>query len=385
MPPGHRRPAKRDDGILQEIFTILPWWAPIVLLVLADGGIAVAGNANQWTDGMTHNFMFTATVIIGLTGVSAWIEKARHRKLLATTRELDHLKALTPTQFEDIVLAAYRKHGYTGSLTGRGADGGVDVILERKGETTYVQCKRWRTAIISVDAVRALKGSMATEGVTRGIFVCCGRFTPEAERYAASSGITTVGGEALLDLIRDVTGPPSGTPSSAALPDATAPEPVMTPAPPCPRCEAPMVRRRGRNGEFWAARDSPAAAAPGNSSRPAGDSSAAESQSPLGTHAKPAPAGGLTPVRLPDGSVVLVVLDHVELAVAAGLDGTGGRVAEADPDLVDDDLVAADLLAGALTLRGGEAALHQPAGDHDTVAGGQARPRARRSGRIRWR
>jgi hypothetical protein len=61
-----------------------------------------------------------------------------------------------------------------------------------------------------------------------------------------------------------------------------------------------------------------------------------------------------------------------ELAVATGLVGPGGRVAEADPELVDDALVAADLLTGALTLRGGEAALHQPAGDHDTVAGGQA-------------
>ena len=70
----------------------------------------------------------------------------------------------------------------------------------------------------------------------------------------------------------------------------------------------------------------------------------------LAPHAKPAPAGVLTPVRSAGSAPgVLVVLDHVELAAAPGLDSaTGGREAEADTDFVDDQLVAADLLAGAL-------------------------------------
>jgi len=273
MPPRHRRPAKRD-GALHAIFAILPWWGPVAALVAVDGGIVTFGNANQWPAPLTKAWLLPATVIIGGTGIGAWIERFRHRNLLANTRELDHLKALTPRQFEEIVLAAYRKHGYTGGLTGRGADGGVDVILERRGEKTYVQCKRWRTATIAVDPLRALKGSMATEGVTKGIFVCCGRFTTEAERYAADSGITCVDGVTLLVLINGVqpaaapgataptaaTSLPHATPSCPSIPNNQPSAPATDTATPplCPNCEQRMVPRTSKRGQFWGCAGFPA-------------------------------------------------------------------------------------------------------------------------------
>jgi restriction system protein len=184
--------------------------------------------------------------LLGATGIGGLVKKLEHRRLLASARQLDDLRALTPRAFEELVLAAYRRQRWSGSLTGHGADGGVDVILQRGGETVYVQCKRWTWQTIPVEAVRALKGSMATQNVARGIFVCCGRFTAEAQRFAASTGITTVGGEALLDLIRDVTGAvPSTSAARETRPAAT------TAAPTCPRCQVAMVRRTGRHGEFW--------------------------------------------------------------------------------------------------------------------------------------
>jgi restriction system protein len=238
VPNNHRRPKRQDD--LVSIFAAMPWWVLPIVLAAVDGGIVVVANANDLPFSTTKLFIICATVIIGTTGVAGLFEKARLRRLLATTHQLDDLRSLTPLQFEELVLAAYRTQGWSGSLTGRGADGGVDVILERRGEKVFVQCKRWTLRTVPVDAVRALKGSMATEGVARGIFVCCGRFTPEAERYAASSGITVIGGEALLALVRDVTG-------AVPVPQVAAAE-----APPlCPRCQRRMVSRSGPHGGFW--------------------------------------------------------------------------------------------------------------------------------------
>jgi hypothetical protein len=116
---------------------------------------------------------------------------------------------------------------------------------------------------VPVEAVRALKGSMATQNVARGIF--CGRFTAEAQRYAASSGITTVGGEALLDLVREVTGAVPSTSTSAARET----RPAATTAAPTPALPGRNgARRTGRHGEFWGCAGSPAAGARRAARRP---------------------------------------------------------------------------------------------------------------------
>jgi restriction system protein len=255
VPRQHRRPQRQDDD-LTAFFTAVPWWVLPIALLAVDGSILGVAHANDWPWPITKLLLIAATLVIGAAGTAGQLKKAEHRKLLASARQLEDLRALTALAFEELVLAAYRKKGWSGSLTGRGADGGVDVILEQKGEKVFVQCKRWKQTI-PVDAVRALKGSMATEGVAKGIFVCCGRFTAEAEPYAASSGITTVGGEALLQLVREASGDTAiPRPTRHAQPTM---DPVAAAEPPlCPRCQFTMVMRSGSRGRFWGCAQFPA-------------------------------------------------------------------------------------------------------------------------------
>ena len=77
---------------------------------------------------------------------------------LRRQRALADLGALTWQQFEEVIADAFRRHGYrVREVGGRGrADGGVDMLLTRGGETTVVQAKHWRSQRVGVQPVREL-------------------------------------------------------------------------------------------------------------------------------------------------------------------------------------------------------------------------------------
>jgi HJR/Mrr/RecB family endonuclease len=248
--PAHRSPSKRSRGLeddLEQVFAQLPWWAPVVALAVLVTGLLVAGDMNHWPWSTTKLLIFSVMLIIGATGAAGQVEKRRLHKLLVSTRRLDDLRALSWSAFEELILAAYRARGWTGSLTRSGADGGVDVILQKNRDTVFVQCKHWKANTVGVESVRALKGSMATEHVAKGIFVATGSFTAEAQRYAQSSGITLVDGPEVLELVGEVTGEVPGPANPVGGEGTTAP----TASPSCPRCADVMVVRHGSHGIFW--------------------------------------------------------------------------------------------------------------------------------------
>ncbi len=65
---------------------------------------------------------------------------------------------------------AYRRQGYAveESLAG-GADGGIDLILRKNGQTTLVQCKRWKTQSVGAPVIREMFGLLAHHGAARVI------------------------------------------------------------------------------------------------------------------------------------------------------------------------------------------------------------------------
>ena len=106
--------------------------------------------------------------------------------------------------FEQLVGECFRQHGYRVQETGQGgADGGVDLLLRRGGETILVQCKQWRTASVGAPVVREMFGLMAHHGASRVKIVCCGNFTREAMAFAQGKPIDLIGGEKLLSLVRE--------------------------------------------------------------------------------------------------------------------------------------------------------------------------------------
>src|ERR1019366_6379344 len=98
--------------------------------------------------------------VIGLAGLAAAEDTIRGHRLVSHSRSVDDLGRMSWQDFELLVAAAFRSSGYRADLTGRGADGGVDIILSRSGSKTLVQCKQ-NASRLGPGVVRELAGVMA--------------------------------------------------------------------------------------------------------------------------------------------------------------------------------------------------------------------------------
>ncbi|MHB8507328.1 MAG: restriction endonuclease [Candidatus Dormibacteria bacterium] len=250
----------RSDGFagLVDIFAELPWWAvPIAVgaIYLVVGWVLPAMfPARTLTDRvslgralLTPWFASLLAGLVALVGVLGQIKRFRRRRLYTTKQDRDSVLELTWSDFEAWVAEAYRRQGYSVTETSRGADGGVDMVLEREGATTYVQCKHWRASKVNVRPIRELYGVMAGGSADRGVMVTTGRFTAAAVAEARGKPLDLIGGD---DLLRLLGSRPSGI-AECREPDSRAVD-----SPRCPRCGRGMVVREARRGAnpgslFW--------------------------------------------------------------------------------------------------------------------------------------
>lgn len=130
----------------------------------------------------------------GLAGVASflrrWTDRRLVRKVMRNPKNL--ARGMDWREFEKLVAEAFRRQGYSVTMTEAGADGGVDVVLRRGGKKAYCQCKQYKTSKVGVAVVRELYGVMASEGVDEGFVVTCGTFTEAAKDFAHGLNITLV-------------------------------------------------------------------------------------------------------------------------------------------------------------------------------------------------
>lgn len=97
----------------------------------------------------------------------------------------------TPTFFEQLVVDLMLKMGYggpnddAGTVTSRGADGGIDGIIneDRLGlDTVYLQAKRWENAVGRPEIQRFI-GALHGQRAKKGVFLTTSMFTTEATEY----------------------------------------------------------------------------------------------------------------------------------------------------------------------------------------------------------
>jgi len=187
----------------------------------------------------------------------------KKRGLVDSQSSLDSLRGLSWQEFEWMVGEAYRRQGYAVEESiGGGADGGIDLVLTRGGQTTVVQCKRWKTSSVGAPILRELFGLLTHHQANAAILVTSGHFTREAIAFAEGKPIELVDGLRLLELVRGVQRTPAPSSPAISLPPPSplpAPDPASAASPaelPCPTCGASMVRRVSRRGAnagnaFW--------------------------------------------------------------------------------------------------------------------------------------
>jgi restriction system protein len=147
--------------------------------------------------GAPHSFWATfvrlvilvALLLVVLVFVRVLIElkiEQRRRERLVTTR---NILSLSPSEFEAYVGLLFEKAGYRVRPTGGSGDLGIDLMVNRNGQTSIVQCKRYEDNV-GPSTVRELIGAMTNAGATRGFLVATSAFTAGAEREARKAPYT---------------------------------------------------------------------------------------------------------------------------------------------------------------------------------------------------
>ena len=185
-------------------------------------------------------YVIPLAFIVG-AGVSIFKSKARN-KLLDHQSSLETIRSMPWQEFELLVGEAFKRKGFEVKENGGGgADGGIDLVLNKNGKKSIVQCKRWKTFSIGVPLIRELYGVMTAERANDCIFVSSGNYTAEARLFAEGKPIWLIDGAELLDLVSSVQVQPNISQSSTIKQSQSA-------NPKCPLCGAEMVKRTAKKG-----------------------------------------------------------------------------------------------------------------------------------------
>jgi restriction system protein len=265
--------ARRRSGAAQDVVNItsrLPWWAGVVAALVAFvalrlvAGVEVPVPAGSKQIGgavivqAVRSVAFLGQWIVPalfLVGAAVSYFKQRKRAALhgevARRGRLSAFADMSWQDFERVVGEYFRRRGFNVAETGGGgADGGVDIALNRGSDRYLVQCKHWRALRVGVEPVRELYGVIHARRSAGGFVVTSGSFTDEAKRFAEGREIELIDGAALAGAIRQQMAPTRIEPTLGAIGETA----NATPA--CPICRSPMQLRKASRGAgaaqaFW--------------------------------------------------------------------------------------------------------------------------------------
>ena len=204
-------------------------------------------------------------VLFTLAAIGAWVWAILTIRSQQTAgKSLAELQALSPDVFEDWTAARFRDLGYSVKTTGMGGDHGVDLILEKGGQTAVVQCKNYKAWPVGEPVLRDLYGAMHDHRADRAYLVTSGRLTQAATKWVQGKPIEVWDGDRLVKLSAELatkTKRPKEKSPLTALAVEGAPTAVAAENPgvsvatgvACPDCGSTLVQRRNRRtGEaFW--------------------------------------------------------------------------------------------------------------------------------------
>jgi restriction system protein len=174
------------------------------------GNLQVSGiSANVFLKGLAQAGHFIAIflllfflVMAALSLYNSFVRGKKRSSLFNKQKDIETLRSMSWQDFEKLVGEVYRKRGYTITETGGGgADGGVDLVLKKNGETIFVQCKHWKMDKVGVIIIRELLGVVYDKKASGGIVITSGTFTQEAINTARGNPIELVNGKELLAMI----------------------------------------------------------------------------------------------------------------------------------------------------------------------------------------
>lgn len=272
--PRRSKTSPAEDLI--DLVALMPWWAGVALAVVfylwlssvaatplpvpnSPQAVSQMMSATMWR-GLALDGQYFLPFICLLGALLSFIQRRKRQALhasVATSKAPNALDHMSWQEFELLVGEGFRQRGYAVTESGGGgADGGIDLVLKKGGDTFFVQCKQWKAFKVGVSVVREMYGLMAAHGAAGGFVITSGQFTQEAQAFASGRNLKLLDGAALLQLIRSGQSAASQLRAAPAAKHLSAvPAPAAAP-PACPVCSQTMVRRVAKKGAsagsgFW--------------------------------------------------------------------------------------------------------------------------------------
>lgn len=111
------------------------------------------------------------------------------------------LNEMERLEYEPIVYGIFKQRGYVVSEKEGGACTGVDLVLKRTKEITYVQCQHWVDKEVDITSVSEFYVAMEMDGVEHGIVITSGGFSSEAIDFSLGKSLMLINGEDLIQMI----------------------------------------------------------------------------------------------------------------------------------------------------------------------------------------
>lgn len=101
--------------------------------------------------------------------------------------------------FEQELAALYTKSGFKARLMPAGGDGGVDIVLEKNGKTTIVQCKAHKSPV-GPHVARDLYGTLIHFEASEAILASISGFTSGVRAYVEGKPIKLLGLDEIIEM-----------------------------------------------------------------------------------------------------------------------------------------------------------------------------------------
>ena len=242
---------RRNESVLIEL-TQAPWWMSIVAAGIVFTAMKFAvpvilkGPLFSGLATLSSSLAWLVACIFLLPGAISMFNAWRKGELFQSQTGLTSLLKLSWREFEEVIGEAYRRQGYAVvENAGPGADGGIDLVAKKEGETILVQCKQWKSEKIGVPTMREMFGLWNAEKANEVHVVTCGNFTNEAKQFALGKPIRLIDGPSLVQLINKVQKPQLDRANKQETSKVS-----------CPQCGSTMVLRTAKAGvhagnQFW--------------------------------------------------------------------------------------------------------------------------------------
>jgi len=191
---------------------VVPLVLGLVFLYGATMIVAIIAEHRFWTASLEVAWVLVAgvgalviTYLVALLAMGAVFTRSRYNRLLNLHQSMRDIRNMSWIEFEELVAANYAAQGYAVDRVGQAApDGGIDLRMQKNGETVLVQCKHYRNSWVHELPLRQFLGSLENFKADRGIFVSCGVFDQAAEQFAKQNPrIELIAGEQLEAMIQE--------------------------------------------------------------------------------------------------------------------------------------------------------------------------------------